>query len=112
MRNLYTRGENILIRWNTVDKLNEPILFSAFNDILIDVTDSQGNSQGFTKLGGTVIQGVETNQLQFEITEAMTTAFVPGRLVARFTYKLPSADHASLEMVDIIQENDFITLAE
>lgn len=115
MRNLFYKGENILVRWSVVDKYSNPVNFSELSDIIIKITDLQGNSQLFSKLGGTIVQGVATNQFQFEITEAMTSQFSSGKLIGRFTYKIPSADHASNLLTDIIEEGvntDFITLQE
>lgn len=115
MRNIFFKGENILVRWSVVDKYNDPILFADLSEVIVKVTDVAGNQQEFKKTTGGVVAGVETNQYQFEITEAMSSAFAAGKLRARFTYRLPSAEHISLELTDIIEEgvnNEFITLQE
>lgn len=115
MRNIFYKGENILVRWSVVDKFNAPIAFSELIDLIIVVTDMTGNSYSFSKLEGTIVSGIESNQYQFEITEVMTEDLAPGKLVGRFTYKIPSADHASNMLIDIIEEgvnSDFITLQE
>lgn len=115
MRNTFYKGENILVRWSVVDKFSVPVNFTEMTDIIVKVTDRQGNSQTFSKVGGTIVQGVNPNQFQFEITEAMTNIFSAGKLTGRFTYKIPSADHASNLLTDIIEEGvntDFITLQE
>lgn len=119
MRNIFYKGENILVRWSVVDKQDNPIAFSTLNDVIVKVIDRQGNSQTFSKVAsgnnGTIVQGATSNQYQFELTESMTAGFSSGKLSAKFTYKIPSVDHASLQMVDIIEEginSEFITLQE
>jgi len=119
MRNIFYKGENILVRWSVVDKFSAPIAYTELTDVIVKVTDRQGNSKTFSKIpsgsNGTIIEGVESNQFQFEITEAMTNEFSSGKLIGRFTYKIPSADHASGLLTDIIEEgvtSEFITLQE
>jgi hypothetical protein len=115
MRAIYYKGENILVRWSVVDKTNAPIPFAQISNVTVVVTDKQGNLRTFSKTGGTIVQGLTANEYQFELTEAMTTAFSPGKLSARFTYIIPSGDYASNQLVDIIEEgitSDFITLQQ
>lgn len=115
MRNTYYKGENILVRWSLVDKFSAPVNFSELTDIIVKVTDRQGTSHTFSKVGGTIVEGINPNQFQFEITESMTNQFSSGKLIGRFTYKIPSADHASNLLTDILEEGvntDFITLQE
>jgi hypothetical protein len=117
MSNLFYKGENILIRWSLVDKYNAPIAFSGLTDLIIVVKDKQGTSVTFSKIAGTVtaVSGGPSNQFEFEITEAMSAAFGSGKLIARFTYKIPSGDYESNVLVDIAEEgitSEFITLQE
>lgn len=115
MRAIFYKGENILVRWSVVDKTNAPIPFSQITNVTVKVSDKQGNTKTFSKTAGNIVQGVESNQYQFELTEAMTNSFAPGRLTARFTYNIPSGDYASNQLVDIIEEgitSDFITLQQ
>lgn len=113
MRAIYYKGENILVRWSVTDKENNPIPFSQITNVTVKVSDSQGMTRTFSKQGNTIVQGQDTNQYQFELTESMTNGFSAGKLTARFTYVIPSGDYASNALTDIIEEgvtNDFITL--
>ena len=113
MQNNFYKGENILVKWSVVDKTGAPVLFTNMSEVTVVVTDSANKSQTFTKTGGSVTVGDTTNQIKFEITEAMTTAFVPGRLKARFTYKIANGSYASGYLTDIVEEgvnSEFITL--
>lgn len=115
MRAIYYKGENILVRWSLVDKTQAPIPFSQITNVTVKVSDKQGKSLTFSKSANTIVQGLETNQYQFELTEAMTAMFSPGKLTARFTYIIPSGDYASNQLVDIIEEgitSDFISLQQ
>lgn len=119
MRNTFYKGENILVRWSVMDKFNQPINYTDLMNVTVKVTDRQGNSVTFSKIPATgnssITAGVQANEYEFELTEAMTSAFSGGKLVSRFTYKIPSADHAAGYLIDIIEEgvnSEFITLQE
>jgi hypothetical protein len=117
MRNIFFKGENILVRWAILDKFDAAIPFDDLTDVIVLVSDQQGRVQQFSKLTGSVagVSG-QPNAFEFEITEGMTALFSAGQLKARFTYKLPSSFYASGTLIDIIEEgaqnNDFITLQE
>jgi hypothetical protein len=115
MNNIFFQGENILVRVSVVDKTQQPVPYEDLTDIIVKVTDTQGNSQTFSKLGASIVPIVGTiNQYEFELTEGMTQIF-SGKLSAQFTYILPSSAYASGRLIDIVQEgvsNDFITLQD
>lgn len=113
MKNLVTKGENLLIQWSAVDRSRAEIPWASISALEVVITDQNNLSYTFSKAGGTITE--DTGTLSLELTSIMTQALAAGSLTARFTYTVTDARFASGSYIDIIDEGTtsvFINLQE
>lgn len=65
--------------------------FDDINTATVVVSDRKANVETYTKSGGTVVEGANSNDLSFQITAAQSSAFVPGILSVRVTINFDNA---------------------
>lgn len=99
------KGENILIKKRLKDANNLDLLVSS----LVSAKVRLNGVQYVLGVASQLRQGSATNELEFEITKAISGVLPLGKLTIEFEIEVPNADfNSDLNQVDIFRETIII----